>query len=430
MKPTLFHRACLLILFLLIFTAGLLPAVMAQTNGSASASAQLPPDAQDALKKGVIAAQQQKWLIAIQSFQDARKSAPDAPVLFYNLGLAESKIAGRELRAICWLSAYLTASPNSPSAGAVKELITELEIKSEGNNSRLLKTALDIANQIPVAYEETILGTKYEAQRSGALASVAKLYAYSGDGNKATEIAVESHLDLNTMANAGVISWMVTYGGEGGISGARKLWSIEVSKYYKDAFAPLVYGTIAEQEASLGDIASAWRDFNSMPDNADADTTQHKVDVLIAIAKAQFLAGNKQDSSKTLLLAKNLIDKSSSPTGNDWMYEALAQAQMESGDSTNARITAGLIQKGDLKSSALRNRGQYVIKPERVGVDVWTKYVSYDLDAAVFLDPAAYLQSLPSANPQKYLEAIIDTSQRVLEAQMNVDRMLKQQAAR
>src|ERR1700746_1804936 len=62
----------------------------------------LPADAQQALDKGLAAAKQQQWDIAIQNFQEARKIAPDAPEIYYDLGLAESRIAGRELRAVSW----------------------------------------------------------------------------------------------------------------------------------------------------------------------------------------------------------------------------------------------------------------------------------------------------------------------------------------
>lgn len=67
--------------------------------------AELPPEAQTAMDKGVIAAKQQDYMLAIRYFQDARKTAPDAPEVFYNLGLAESKMPGRELRAMAWFSA-------------------------------------------------------------------------------------------------------------------------------------------------------------------------------------------------------------------------------------------------------------------------------------------------------------------------------------
>ena len=88
MKLKSFHRTSLLAALLFILTVGQL-------------HAQLPPDAQAAMQKGILAAKEQEWEIAIQSFQEARKTAPNAPELFYNLGLAESKIPGRELRAAC-----------------------------------------------------------------------------------------------------------------------------------------------------------------------------------------------------------------------------------------------------------------------------------------------------------------------------------------
>lgn len=51
----------------------------------------LPPDAQEAIKKGILAAKNQDYLLAILYFEDAREIAPDSPELFYNLGLAESQ---------------------------------------------------------------------------------------------------------------------------------------------------------------------------------------------------------------------------------------------------------------------------------------------------------------------------------------------------
>src|SRR6266699_1493919 len=76
-------------------------AALAQTN----APAPLPAAAQEALNKGIIAAKVPDYLLAIRYFEEARKLAPQAPVIFMNLGLAESKIPGRELRAIAWFGA-------------------------------------------------------------------------------------------------------------------------------------------------------------------------------------------------------------------------------------------------------------------------------------------------------------------------------------
>jgi Flp pilus assembly protein TadD len=71
-----------------------------------SIPAPLPADAQEAIGQGIAAAKQQDYLRAVQFFQQARKIAPHAPEIFYDLGLAESKIPGRELRAIAWLETY------------------------------------------------------------------------------------------------------------------------------------------------------------------------------------------------------------------------------------------------------------------------------------------------------------------------------------
>jgi tetratricopeptide (TPR) repeat protein len=145
--------------------------------------AELPPAAQEAFDKGVIAAKQQEWEIAIQSFQEARKTAPDAPELFYNLGLAESKLSGRELRAITWLGAYLAASPNAPNAASVRDLIINLDVKSESNISHLIKLFQDTSNQ-----------TAWD--KDSVLYHVADLWIEAGNAARATEAAdLMSHRD-------------------------------------------------------------------------------------------------------------------------------------------------------------------------------------------------------------------------------------------
>ena len=112
-------------------------------------SAPLPPAAQDALDKGIIAAKVPDYLLAIRFFEAARKIAPEAPVIYLNLGIAESKLPGRELRAIAWFGAYLAASPDAPNAAAVKEQIAVLDVKNQSNVSRLIKTVQDSATQTP-----------------------------------------------------------------------------------------------------------------------------------------------------------------------------------------------------------------------------------------------------------------------------------------
>ena len=111
----------------------------AQAARPVPAFAQLPPEAQQAIQNGKDAAQQKNYLSAIRYFEQARAMAPNAPEIYGYLGLTESKIGGRELRAVAWYGAYLAANPKAPNA-AVNNAIAELMKISDNNISALVKT--------------------------------------------------------------------------------------------------------------------------------------------------------------------------------------------------------------------------------------------------------------------------------------------------
>ena len=113
------------------------------------AIAQLSPDAQREIEWGKDAAQKKNYELAVMFFDMARKSAPDAPEIYGYLGLAESKIGGRELRAIAWYGAYLAANPRVGNAAAVNNAIAELMKASENNISLLMKTWETAAASMP-----------------------------------------------------------------------------------------------------------------------------------------------------------------------------------------------------------------------------------------------------------------------------------------
>lgn len=167
---TLLYRVLLFLLLTMVSTTG-------SGQANAPASAPLPPAAQDAVNKGIIAAKVPDYPLAIRFFEEARTLAPQAAVIYLNLGLAESKIPGRELRAIAWFGAYLAACPTATNAAAVKEQITVLEVKNKSNVLRVLKATLDTANQLS------------SSGRSSALHEVAWLYAKAGDIPTAMKIA-------------------------------------------------------------------------------------------------------------------------------------------------------------------------------------------------------------------------------------------------
>lgn len=174
--------SCAALVFLLAIAPGI---GWGQSSAPATTPVPLPPEAQAAVNKGIIAAKVADYLLAIRHFEEARKIAPAAPDVFFNLGLAESKIPGRELRAIAWFGAYLAANPTAPNAAAVKEQIDVLNVKSQSNLSRLIKSVQDAANQIPD-----------HKKSSNGLAGVANLLAESGDiagALKTAELIRDTH---------------------------------------------------------------------------------------------------------------------------------------------------------------------------------------------------------------------------------------------
>jgi tetratricopeptide (TPR) repeat protein len=106
---------------------------------SGSAQTSLSPSAQKALDAGIASAKAGDYVGAIKTLSDARKIAPDAPAIYFNLGLAESKIPGHEVRAICALEAYLALSPDGTNAAAVRTAIANLETQARSNVDKMIE---------------------------------------------------------------------------------------------------------------------------------------------------------------------------------------------------------------------------------------------------------------------------------------------------
>lgn len=67
---------------------------------------------------GLAAAQQQDWKLAIRYFLDAQKIDPDASQVWFNLGLASSKLPDHEFRAIAWFKGCADPSIADGAKGA------------------------------------------------------------------------------------------------------------------------------------------------------------------------------------------------------------------------------------------------------------------------------------------------------------------------
>jgi tetratricopeptide (TPR) repeat protein len=178
-----------------------------------TAPAPLPPEAQQAYDKGLLAAQQQDFLLAIRYFEEARKAVPNNANILFNLGLAESKVPGRELRAIAWFGAYLALQPNAPHAAAVKKQINALDVKRESKVKQLIDSLKGMVRGLlddPNPYEYS------DGYREMARSVVATLYAIAGYDDEAKAL-IEGSRDkgsqeyayreiVSSLANAGNLS--------------------------------------------------------------------------------------------------------------------------------------------------------------------------------------------------------------------------------
>jgi hypothetical protein len=418
-----FHRLSQLTVFLLVFASGAL-------------YAELPPEAQAAVKKGTLAAQQQDYLLAIRYFREARNSAPDAPEIYGYLGLAESKIPGRELRAIAWFGAYLATNPNAPNAAAVQDQIDMLNIKSQSNITHLIRSLQDAAGRIPLD------GTN-PYPRDNALANVAALWARIGDAESAKKV-----IDLIPPSDF-------------------------LNKQQVETNAPLAE---AEFAMAVGDFARAQRAGASLP----ARTTDRD-DVYYEIVKAQLEDGDVpaakvtanliQNSLKNIadlriveeqIRAKDIagaqktaegIKNSASDDSKSKADQEIAEAQIKGGDFVGAQQTIEVLSSKDDKDRLARmlakaqaappkTAGQPVPAPPVVPASEWISRLegrlvtperpwvgdAGTLNAPIFLDLAAYLKSLPSSDPQTLFSALDDAAFTEANAQLIIDKMLRKQA--
>lgn len=267
------------------------------------AQAQLPPQAQEAMESGVLAAQQQEYLLAIRFFQDARKIAPAAPVLLFNLGLAESKIPGRELRAMTWFGAYLEASPSAANVAAVKEQIKVLDVKTQGSLTRLIRGAEEAAKQF---------GDPLNFNRNFALGDVVELWADSGDVESAIRIA--NSIQHPWRKKGALMHIVNVQAADGDFAGALKTANIIYAAFPQDTDdKSAVQYSIASAQVEAGDIAGAQKTVDSMQvDSIFSGGSKSLVQEYIAKARAKNKPSTKTNTVPRVPLA---------PTADQWVLK-------------------------------------------------------------------------------------------------------------
>ena len=368
--------------------------------GQTNVPAPLPPAAQEALDKGITAAKLPDYLLAIRYFEGARKIAPDAPIIFLNLGLAESKIPGRELRAIAWFGAYLAAYPDAPKATAVKELIVALDLKNQSNLLHLIKSAENEVKQMS--------GLDEQCSR---LADVAGLWVDFGD-----TAAVQKFADLIQM-------------------------SIHPSWFKSRALT-----SIASAQIDAGDIVNAKINLQSSLKIADLIDKEPPTTIRSAAAakcKMQRLIAEAQAESGDIAVAQKTANLIKDGEEKDVARANIARTQGMAGDIEGAQKTAKLIKSAEIKNSVLENiailraeRHASIVAhpgvnapiqapPSPSSFDQWIAKNDGLLNFPIFLTLDAHLKSLPINNGFDGLCAAV---KKITNARQVITQMLKQQA--
>jgi tetratricopeptide (TPR) repeat protein len=411
---------------------------VAQTN----APAPLPPAAQEAFDKGITAAKEGGYVLAIRYLQEARKLAPQAPQIFRSLGAVETKIPGRELRAIAWYGAYLAALANAPDAAEVSKEIVRLEVKSEINISGLIKSVQDAASQVHsgggysnplpsvvvlwakagdiAAALKTADSLDDEFEKSYALSATASAQAEAGDISGAQKTADLVARPLHKAGAQVAIGKAQIRARD--IAGAQNTFVAALKSADRSEDSNVITGTqtdIAVAQSEIGDIAGAQKNASLIRrDN-------FKQGAQIAIAKAQIKAGDIAGAQSTLASAQETVDRlEEGDLGKRLAKLDIAEVKAAIADAPNAtrQSTAG----PQTASQPVVTASNWLGKLDDDG-----GYNDCPLNTGPFLDLAEYLKSLPpSDDPRSVFESLRQTATKIITAQNIIHQMMQGQARR
>ena len=378
-------------------------AALAQTNTPVP----LPPAAQEALNNGILAAKLPDYLLAIRYFEEARKIDPHSPVVYLNMGLAESKIPGRELRAIAWFGAYLAANPGAPNSAAVKEQIAVLKVRNQSNTSRFLKTLEDAAKQIKES--RVWLEDQWfipDARRDNLL-KVAALWQASGDFPSALKTANSFPSNFYKSQVQTDIGFAQIKAGD--LKGAQRTFTAAMrtaGHLPSGSVSSNRIMHIAVGHARTGDIVGALQSADSLQDDDLKSQAQFN------IALEQVRAGDAEGSLKTFMIADQTAERIQKPDVKS--KTKLFFAKNRSHDSKPASAIPPL----------------YPV----ITVSDWIKKLDDDnkntdcpLNSEPFLDLTGYLKSLSSNDAEKIFNGMFSAAEKIVSAQNVIHQMLKQQ---
>jgi len=341
MKRLFYNRKHILrrfILLLILLAAG---PVMARTYGST-----LTPGVEVDYERGIAAAEQGEWGLAVAYFNKAQWKALGSPGVLFNLALACSNAGGRDVLAIAWFKAYLAVAPNAANAEQVRKEVLKLEIRVEATVRKLFGKANDTAAMVvndsdrAKAYGEIVYARIQVGDIAGAREAASlipdifpnhhRFSAYSQvvraqagaslfKGALDTATLLEDGYKQNAYSNIADAQIKA-----GGIAGAIKTAALMESSTYERAS---IYRSIALVQVEAGDIAGARK---------TASLITYDEYAFRAIVKAQVKAGDIVGALETSALIEDVGEK-------DESYKHIATAQIGAGDIDEAMDIAALI---------------------------------------------------------------------------------------
>lgn len=277
-------------------------------TGPRKEPATLPVDAKAPFDKGVASANQNDWTSAAKSFEEARKAAPYSSDVLHHLAEAESRIPGRELRAIAWFKAYLAAAPNGDKAASARDQVNKLKASLDAMLHKLVGQAKQMA-----------------VENNRGLGEVINAQAQIGDIPAALETVRAIKVE------------------EPGLK------DLELSRGYRD-IAVIQAGALGDQ-LSFTDLEA--RDPEGAISTAKLIThPDYLCEAQLAIAKAQAKLGKVEDAKATLVSAREkrldyynnrAKEKSSDVQTCGYQLGDIGKTQAELGDFAGAQQTLNLI---------------------------------------------------------------------------------------
>lgn len=312
----------------------------------------LPPEAKKAMTRGMAAAKQADWNLAIKYFKEAQKRLPSDPRVLFNLALANDKSENREMIAIPWYQAYLAAAPDASNREAVKKRIIELDVSLESRIRKLLVWGHSVVDQLTDGrasmYGKIALAQYEIGDLSGAMGTLRKMPIDSWASEETYQALAVSQIQ------------------KGNLEGAEK--TIKLIKGNTYGFKVSAFISLAEAQFQQGNREAAYRSLSLAHDSEEKMSRVRNIiyrnSSYMDLAKCHAKMGDKKSAKESFKKAKGTIDLTKWPSDyldNNMMhassYEDHASKQAEVGYIDDARKTfkkaiktARLIKKDDTRS--------------------------------------------------------------------------------